>query len=98
VFAASDELAVGFVQGARDQGLMAGRDYQIIGFDRQQLGMDLPEGPLTTIEVPRVAMGVRGAELLTARLLDPDQPVHRTYLGCSLFEGKTTRSSQRRNE
>src|SRR5262249_54124672 len=33
VFAASDDLAMGFVFGAASHGLHAGRDYQLVGFD-----------------------------------------------------------------
>lgn len=92
IFAASDELAVGFVKGALALGLEPARDYQIIGFDGQQRGRDLLEGPLTTIMAPTELMAKRGAELLADRLLNPDQPTRRLQLGCTLFKGRTTRT------
>jgi DNA-binding LacI/PurR family transcriptional regulator len=92
VFAASDELAVGFVKGALALGLEPLRDYQIIGFDGQERGRQLHEGPLTTIQVPAAEMGRRGAELLADRLLNPDQPARQLRLGCTLFEGNTVRN------
>lgn len=91
VFAASDELAVGFVKGALALGLEPGRDYSIVGFDGQQRGRDLLEGPLTTIEAPAELMAERGAELLADRLAHPDQPTRRLQLGCTLFKGNTVR-------
>jgi DNA-binding LacI/PurR family transcriptional regulator len=92
VFATSDELAVGFIAGTTTHGLQPGRDYDIIGFDRQQIGRGLPNGDLTTIEVPVEQMGIQAAEFLAERLLDPDRPVRKLALGCKLFEGVTIRS------
>lgn len=89
VFAASDELAVGFIKASVVLGLEAGRDYQIVGFDGQQRGKMLPEGPLTTVQAPVELMANRGAELLIDRMLHPDQPTRRVQLGCTLFRGKT---------
>lgn len=91
IFAASDEVAIGFMLGARAHGLLPRRDYQLVGFDKQQIAMDCDMGPLTTVEVPREAMAQRGAELLAARMAEPDQPVRRVFIGCSLFEGRTVR-------
>ena len=91
VFAASDELAVGFILGAVSHGLVPGRDYQIIGFDGQQIGRELECGPLTTVDVPVRDMGRRAAELLLDRFANPDQPVRRLLLGCELFPGETCR-------
>ncbi len=89
VFAASDELAVGFVLGLIPFGLKAGRDYSIVGFDGQQVGRELSQGSLTTIEVPAALMGRRGGELLLDRLRHPPQPVRRLALGCSWYQGAT---------
>lgn len=91
VFAASDELAVGFIMGTTSHGLQPGRDYDIIGFDGQQIGRDLPGGDLTTVEVPVEQMGRHAAAFLADRLLDPDRPVRKLSLGCSLREGSTIR-------
>lgn len=89
IFAASDELAVGFVMGALAHGLKAGRDYSIVGFDGQDIARELSEGPLTTVEVPTSLLGQRAAKLLIERLNSPELPPQRIFLGCSLLGGKT---------
>jgi len=89
VFAASDELAVGFIAGASAYGLEVGRDFHVIGFDGQRIGRELRGGPLTTIQVPASQMGAIGARVLAERLADRDQSVRRVHLGCTLFEGTT---------
>jgi DNA-binding LacI/PurR family transcriptional regulator len=89
LFAASDDLAVGFALGAASQGMMCGVDYQLVGFDGQQVGRDLRLGALATVGVPCEQMGQKAAELLAQRLHDADRPVHRLHLGCSFLEGKT---------
>ena len=98
VFAASDELGVGFVVAARAHGLQAPRDYQLIGFDGLDIGQKLNAGPLTTIWVHSEEMGKRAAELLERRLGDPDAPVHRLAVGCSLLQGATTRAFKEGSE
>lgn len=92
IFTATDELAIGFIHGAQSHGLEPGEDYQIIGFDGQQTGRELVEGPLTTIDIPAEEMGRRAADLLAERMLNPDQPRRQLNLGCSLFEGNTVRT------
>lgn len=74
IFAASDELAVGFVIGAAAHGLTAGRDYQIIGFDGQPAGQKIASGPLTTIDVHPHELGVAGAAMLLERLAKKTVP------------------------
>lgn len=89
VFCASDELAIGFLQGALAFGLEPGEDYKLVGFDGQERGQRIGEGPLTTVAVPTADMGRHGAELSVRRLLDPDRAPQRVFLGCSLLEGQT---------
>jgi len=91
IFAVTDELAVGFVKGASAHGLKPGRDYQIVGFDGQQRGRELPFGPLTTVKVPALDMGRRAAELLVDRVADRDRPSRKLQLGCELVRGTTVR-------
>lgn len=91
IFAASDDLAVGFVRAVDAKGLKAGRDFHIVGFDGQARGRLLRGGPLTTVQAPAALMGKRAAQLLAERFADPDQPASQLYLGCSLFAGSTVR-------
>lgn len=89
VFAASDELAVGFIFASLGHGLRPGRDYQIVGFDGQARGRALLCGPLTTVDVPMEQMGRLAAELLIRRFAEPDRPPQRVMVGCQMFSGKT---------
>jgi len=89
LFAASDELAVGFIYGMIGRGLMPGRDYHIVGFDGQSRGRGLACGPLTTVQVSMEHMGEVAVDMLLERFVEPDRPVRRVRLGCELFEGRT---------
>jgi len=93
VFCLSDDLAIGFHFGVLGHGLRAGKDLSLIGFDGQQFALDMAGGPLTTIEVPREEIGRQAAELLMDRMKNPQQPVRRNLVGCSLRNGRTVISS-----
>jgi len=95
VFAASDDLALGFIVGAAAHGLDFARDYHIIGFDGQPRGQAIHGGPLTTVESPHGEIGRRAAEMLMSRLLNPDQPVRRLTVGCRLLNGTTAADAPR---
>jgi len=98
VFTTTDDLALGFIHGAQAHGLEPGRDYQIIGFDGQQAGRELRDGPLTTIDIPSAEMGRVAAEMLTDRMLNPDQPVRILQIGGELYEGRTVRPQSHTRE
>jgi len=90
VFAASDDLALGFMAAAAADGLTPGHHYQIVGFDGQDRGQSQGDVALTTVKVPAVEMGRRGAQLLLERFANPDRPIHRLQLECALHRGNTT--------
>lgn len=89
LFAASDDLAVGFIYGMHGRGLRPGADYHIVGFDGQTRGRGLAGGPLTTVKVSMKQMGELAVEMLVDRFAQPDRPVRRVQLGCEMFEGGT---------
>jgi len=93
IFAASDDLAIGFIASAAAHGLRAGRDYQIVGFDGQERGRRLGEQSLTSVLVPAEEMGKRAAHMLMERFANPDQPTHRVQLDCAIQCGTTTRAT-----
>ncbi|MDR3709707.1 MAG: GntR family transcriptional regulator [Capsulimonadaceae bacterium] len=65
VIAASDAATIGFANAASDRDLIAGRDYNIVGFD------DIPEAAamgLSTMRPPLEQMGTEAAHLM-ARLI-----------------------------
>ena len=79
---ASDELALGAVQAARDLGLSVPGDVSVVGFD------DVPaaqwaDPPLTTVRQPLTEKGRRAGEL-ALRLLDGSRPGEPTRLGVEL--------------
>jgi DNA-binding transcriptional regulator YhcF (GntR family) len=95
VFAASDELAIGFAMGALAMGFEPARDYQLIGFDAQPRGREISGcPPLTSISVPLHDMGSRGAQMLTSRLANPAKRFERVLLSCDIHLGQTVRPPQ----
>ncbi len=89
VFAASDDLAYGFIHGAIAYGLFPGKDFQIMGFDAQLEGTYNRNWSLTSIAIPITEMGTTGAKTLMTRLENPNLTPQRLYLGCKLFEGNS---------
>lgn len=74
VFALSDEMAIGAMQVARDAGLRIPEDLSIVGFDDHDVSAYVG---LTTIRQDVTRLGERAAELLLARIRDPQrQAVH----------------------
>lgn len=89
VFAASDELAVGFMLAATGHGLQLNEHYRLIGFDGQFLSPPYTSGCLIdSVAVPKREMGRVAARLLARRLRKPDTPIRRVVLGCKLLRGK----------
>jgi DNA-binding LacI/PurR family transcriptional regulator len=63
VFSSNDQMALGFIHAARDEGLDIPRDISVVGFD------DIPEAahfwpPLTTVRQDFAELGRRCVELL----------------------------------
>ena len=68
VFAANDRMAIGLMQGLRERGWMAGRDFAIIGCDDSDAAK-LSDPPLSSINVPFYEMGKEAARSVLAGLL-----------------------------
>ncbi|PKL23981.1 MAG: LacI family transcriptional regulator [Spirochaetae bacterium HGW-Spirochaetae-3] len=76
VFCGNDILAIAAINALRDSGIEAGRDLSLVGMD------DIPAAAhtfpaLTTVRKPRALIGAAAAELLLARIRDPDRPPER---------------------
>lgn len=97
IFAASDDIAVGFVHGALAHGMEPGEDYQLMGFDGQMRGKQLLGGPLTTVDIPSRDMGRAAAQLLAERLIEPNRPARTLTIAGQLYEGRTTRPPAQQN-
>jgi DNA-binding LacI/PurR family transcriptional regulator len=75
VVACSDELALGAMSAAQEQGLVVGQDIGVIGFD------DIPSTaycrpPLTTIRQPMYEIGIRLCRMLI-QIVEGDEPQER---------------------
>jgi len=74
VLCASDEMAMGAMQIAREAGLSIPGDIAFIGFDDIAFS-SVVTPPLSTIRIPRYDMGVMGAQMLLCNLdLDQAKP------------------------
>lgn len=63
IFAANDEVAIGFLSGLRRHGLECPRDISVVGFDDLAVATHVWP-PLTTMRQPREALGRLAAEAL----------------------------------
>lgn len=68
VFAANDRMAIGLMQGLKEQGIEPGTAYSLIGYDDSD-GSRITSPTLSTVAVPFYEMGKLAAE----KLLDPEQ-------------------------
>ncbi|WP_261304526.1 LacI family DNA-binding transcriptional regulator [Paenibacillus andongensis] len=68
VFAANDRMAIGLMQGLRERGWVAGRDFAIVGCDDSDAAK-LCDPPLSSINVPFYEMGKEAARSVLAGLL-----------------------------
>jgi len=67
VLCANDRMAIGLIQGLREQGCRLPRDLPIVGYDDSDAAA-LFDPPLTTVQVPFYEMGRIAAENLLRRL------------------------------
>jgi DNA-binding LacI/PurR family transcriptional regulator len=89
VFTVCDDIGLGFLLGAAAHGLVAGKDFDLVGFDGQWRGRKLADGPLSSVAVPSAEMGRTGAQMLVSRLENPNLPPRTIHLGCSMLPGST---------
>ncbi len=70
VFAASDEVAIGAIQEAKERGFSVPRDLSVVGFDDIDFAQ-IFDPPLTTIFQPRREMGRKAMETLARLIREP---------------------------
>ncbi len=83
IFAASDYIAIGLLEGLRDAGIRVPQDLSIVGFDDIS-SADLVTPRLTTIRQDAEAMGRQGVLQLLATINDPGMAVRQTRIPVSL--------------
>jgi len=64
IFAATDEMALGVIHGAQDNGLVVPDDIEVIGFDNTRLAV-MVRPQLTTVVQPTYDIGAVAMRLLT---------------------------------
>jgi DNA-binding LacI/PurR family transcriptional regulator len=93
IFAANDQMALGFIHAIRDEGLDVPRDISIVGFD------DIPEAahfwpPLTTVRQDFAELGRRAVDLLLGSGADPAAPGAATTITPELVVRASTGRAQ----
>lgn len=83
VFAASDEMAIGFAQAAKEAGVSVPKDVSVAGFDGIEYSA-FYDPALTTVVQPRAEMGRLAAETLVKRMAGIAIRKRRVRLPCSL--------------
>jgi LacI family transcriptional regulator len=89
VFAASDVEAIGLMQSLLRARIRIPEEVAIIGYDDSDFA-DNTAVPLSSIRQPSRSMGENAAELLIARLADPDTPVRQIGYRPELVTRETT--------
>ena len=77
-------MTLGALDAIRERGLNIPDDISIVGFDDMPWA-NLLQPPLTAIAQPTYELGKQAAELLLARLQNPDKPVARVQLDTTLI-------------
>lgn len=89
IFAGNDLMAIGALAAARERDIGVPQPLSVIGFDDIHLAGYL-NPPLTTVAQPKYDLGVVAAQLLFARLADPDLPPQRRLLQAQLVVRQST--------
>jgi LacI family transcriptional regulator len=71
IFAASDLMALGVLQAARDRGLRVPHDLAVVGFDDVALAA-AADPPLTTVRQDKRGLGAAAGEAVVASIESPD--------------------------
>jgi DNA-binding LacI/PurR family transcriptional regulator len=91
VFAASDIVALGVIDGLRAHGLEVPGDVSVVGFDGIHAS-SWPGYALTTVTQPAETLISRAVSLLTERIADPDVPPETLYVSGRLTIRSSTRA------
>lgn len=84
LFAANDRMAIGLIQGLKEQGVFVGRDLAMVGYDDSDAAL-VADPQLTSVHVPFYEMGQSAAEVLLKTLkTDGESTACRTVLPTEL--------------
>ena len=79
VFCSNDAMAIGVYQALYQNGLEAGKDIAIVGYDNIEIAQYMTP-PLTTIHQPKKELGQLAVEMLINRFHNPKEPLHKRSL------------------
>lgn len=89
IFAGNDLMAIGALAAARKASVPVPAGLSVVGFDDIHLAGYM-DPPLTTVAQPKYELGVIAAQLLLARLVQPELPVQRRLLQAQLVVRQST--------
>ena len=92
IFAASDEMAVGAIQVAIENGINVPGDVSIIGFDDNPLAINFSPIPVTTIRQPLHKMAIIATEILYKIVTKKSKGNKRVLLSTELIERSSCQS------
>ena len=91
VFAITDTMAMGAIGAASHFGFKVPEDISVIGFNNEPGSAEF-NPPLTTLDSSSFAMGKQAAEILLARIQDPDKPSVEIKYSLKLIKRHSTAS------
>jgi len=89
VFAANDQMAVGAMKAIKETGFKIPEEIAVAGFDNI-FASSLITPSLTTVNVPRYAMGVQAMELLVEKITNPESERQITRLKGTVVKRQST--------
>ena len=90
VFSASDAAAIGLMHTLLEEGILAGRDISVMGFDNNSIA-EYYNPALTTVAQPQLEIGQRAMELLLKNIKNPDCPAEQLLLPHQLVNRDSVR-------
>ena len=97
VFAASDPIALGALNAAKEQGFKVPGDFSFIGFDDISL-CRMSSPPLTTVHAPAYEMGQYGAGIVYHLLKTPSDTALHIKMPCRLALRDSCREIRHKNQ
>ena len=84
-FAENDYIAAGALRAFKEAGFRIPKDIAIVGFDNLPAG-EVLDPPLTTINVPKRALGEEAVLRLVRRIENPNLPITKTEVAATLVD------------
>jgi len=91
IFAGNDTIAIGAMQYLKDNNFNIPDDISLIGFDDVETG-SLLSPPLTSIQVPKIDLGIEGLQLLVNIINSENKMIRKTIVPVELKLRESTKS------